>query len=167
MSIVSLLPACVAQLSALVARNFDLTKIIPNLLNIFKTNALVFHAPALDSAIWESLIETWKTQVTKSKRLVGVAKLHCYIDYASGDESLLWEAKTYIDNAQKQAVIGIPFSWKDIHKKHVSGWPKPTYQRKKRSQILSQLKIAADERFLSMSEIESYIDTTVSLRFMS
>lgn len=155
-----MLPVCWHAITKLLVKYYHLKKIIPDFSEILYINALIYHSPSLDEAIWSIVIETWHNINAKEEQYwYAVGLLHEYLYKAQGHEILLWKAKKIIK--QQEAVVDnvIPYKWNELHKALYNATSKSTnFSEKKRAEMLRQLKVAADEKYLSLDEIHAYLE---------
>ncbi len=157
-----------AKVSKLLVANSDLENLLPNLYQVFRDNALQFHRPDLDHALWEgprqSLQETHRDRYWR-----GVGLLHFYLTEGPQEENFLWQAKTLVEESLKNwhhshlllpgnTLINLPFEWKELHKYGYSYTAKNNLILEvDRMRMLVQLRICQNQQIVTIKDIESYL----------
>jgi len=144
-------------LSDLLTAHRDLAPLLPQLLQVFRTNATKFHSPALDTALWQGpLSGSMATEEGGYWR--GVAFLHHYVSAGAVAEAELWQAFNLLTQAQARLASALPVSWKDLHKASCSWVARSHYILEvERSRMLRQLRVAAAEGTVTLADLEDYV----------
>lgn len=153
------LPVSWKEISDMISKNISLSEILPGLMNLYRETALVFHTPALDSAIWQPVNECMPRDQPMEYYWHGVALMHQYINSGNGDENVLWKAKELVGFAEDNWSFPLPYKWKELHLALMRGVAKsPHLAESKRQVMLRQLKVVTDDSDLSLNEVEEYLD---------
>jgi len=153
------LPVSWKEVSDMIAKNISLSEVLPGLMNLYRETSLIFHTPALDSAIWQPVNECMPRDQPMEYYWHGVALMHQYINSGVGDENTLWKAKELVDFAEDNWSFPLPYKWKELHMALMRGVAKsPHLAESKRQIMLRQLKVVTDDSELSLNEVEEYLD---------
>ncbi len=149
-------------LSQLLVENRDLEGLLPNIYAFFQKNALVFHHPSIEQAVWETLITLQEPgDVLEDARDLywrGVALLHKYACYGVADEATLWEAKSRIAAAKKTWNRPLPFEWSTLHQAILAEISKnKRLPEARKASMHRQLRVSGDRELLTVRHIEEYL----------
>lgn len=137
----------------------DLERLLPDLFETFVTNALVFHTPDMDRAIWDAASEMPADGTPRERYWKGVGTLHRYMASSSFDEALLWEARDLIMTAAAMAPIPVPHDWSKIHAATGRALAKcPRIVEKEREAIQVVLRVAAPPADVTLEHVEAYLE---------
>lgn len=147
-----------AALSELLCRNRDLAPLLPNILEVFRANALRFHSPVLDAALWQGAL-TAHYEGVRERYWRGVGMLHHYVN--SGVESALWEAREIVEEARREGRDAVPFAWRELHKAAYAWVAKNHYlMEADRTRMLRELRVAVEPANVATVDVEEYLSAS-------
>jgi len=148
-------------LSKTILKYQSLSTLIPNLLMVFRTNAIVFHSPEADRALWGPFFSYENQDSAEDHYWRGIAHLHFFVSTAGETERDLWAARREVLFAQTRWAKALPYSWKDLHwaaSQYITR--SPVISEQDRPRLASQMSIAADASQLNVTDFDDYLKLT-------
>jgi len=151
------IPETLNALSHTLVENRDLLPLLPNVLELFRVNALKFHKPEIDAAIWAGP-QNISGNSPRDIYWRGVGLIHRYMNQGSLNEKSLWAAKEHIEYAKAEWKHPIPYSWKQVHGAAISSVTKSIFITESDRQVmLKQLRVSGETDQVTINDIESYL----------
>ena len=150
-------PEAWRSVGELIISHRDLAPSLPGLVKPLLDNAVVFHGPDLDSALWHSA-SIIQPQNLLERFLHSTAILHKYVTNPRLGEQLLWQAHANIAQADNTATL-VPWSWRDLVKT-AQQWANNTtlLLDRDRKRVLAALRLAQDGVLSSKETVENYMN---------
>jgi hypothetical protein len=145
-----------SKLSEILINNRDLGGLLPNLVALFKKQALKFLSPQQDLAIWHGVL-TMTPISPLDKFWHGVALLHFYVSTGASAEAELWRSLSLIGFAKQNAAEHLPMTWKELHRAAFNAVLKSTHVLdSERNRMLRQLRVAVPQEQLNVADLVDY-----------
>ena len=154
-----------SKLSEILVNNRDLASLLPNLVALFKKQALQFLPEQKDLAIWHGVL-TMNPQSPLDHYWHGVGLLHFYVATGASAEVELWRSLASVTYAKQSAPEHLPFTWKELHRAAFNTVLKaPHLLDSERGRMLRQLRVAVPQEHLNKADLVEYAhDTEASPR---
>ncbi len=146
-----------AELSRSLCAAADIESLLPNLFAVFRANALQFHGPTLDPALWQGMASRSPEATEPLVRWwCGVAQLHSWASFGPSSEATLWMSRALVTEAEK--LVPVPYNWRDLTNAAL-GWISrtPHLFDKDRTLMLKQLRITSDVQQVAVADVEEYL----------
>ncbi|MBF0443884.1 MAG: hypothetical protein HQK54_18390, partial [Oligoflexales bacterium] len=153
------IPEAWAAMSQVIADHSDLEHLVPNILNIYRDNALKFHPAMHDIALWSPLIDIKTSDPHRDVYYGGIASLHLFLSKSGSQDEHLWKAFDMIENAKNCWGRALPLDWQTLHKAAYQWVSKtPQYMEHQRKSLLRKLLMATAASNISTEDIKEYIE---------
>jgi hypothetical protein len=137
--------------------NRDLDSLLPNVLEVYRVNALRYLKPQQDMALWSAPLKL-RSSNPRDLYWRGVALLHHFVHSGCSYEKYLWESKEHIEAAKKEWRHPVPFTWKELHNAAVAFVTKSIYiTEADRVAMQRQLRVASEIDMVTVKDIEDYL----------
>ena len=152
------LPEAWAAMSQMLVNNRDLSRMFPNIFQIFKDHSMVFQSKLLDIALWQPLIDLKIEDQVWDRLWQGIARIHMFVSKEGCTEEYLWEGFEVIRGTEELKFFESFLSWEQLSRRAKSfiAWS-PEIPEHRRKMLLRQLAIATDDRNLVISDLEEYL----------
>lgn len=151
-------PELWATLSELIVAHRNLDALLPNLFEVFRANAVRFHAPLLDQALWQGTAAV-AAETARDGYWRGVGLLHHFVAAGPAAEAALWEAKALVTSAKRAWQQPLPFAWRELQKAAYAWVAKSHYLLEAdRARMLQQLRVAVDPEAVAIIDLEQYVE---------
>lgn len=153
------LPEIWARLSHVLVGSRDLGALLPNLWDLFKSNALTWHTPSLDAALWQGPLQL-ESEEPLDRYWHGVAKLHQYVNTQGAEGAALWEARNLIYQARlSMAPKADLYDWTELHRATFA-WVAKSHHllEQDRSRMLRELRLASPDSNASLADVDDYLN---------
>ncbi len=136
---------------------FDLVEIIPNIESVLRANALEFHVPSLDGAIWQPVLRPEFTQC-KNPRWRAVALVHRFVSGGARYEDNLTTAFEIFQSYEvKQS--SFYFEWAELLEEARNAVRKSLILSVAEKELMEiQLGVANYPDHIRMKQMEDYLD---------
>ena len=140
----------------LIMHHRDLAPSLPGLFKPLLDNAVIFHGPDIDGALWHAASNIEPKNFTE-QYLLATAQLHKYVTNPRLGESLLWDAQRLMAHPDSVSA-NTPWTWRDLLKTSTQ-WIKNTtlLLDRERKRALSALRLAQDGVLASQETVENYL----------
>ena len=149
-----------AELSRALVSSSDIENLLPNLLRVFRDNAMQFHGPTLDPALWQGMLTRDPESPDYLVRYwYGVGQLHNFTSFGHSSEAALWQARSMVLGATRAGPV--PFTWRELHLAATAHVARAAHLfDKDRATMLRQLRIACAQEQVVVADIEEYLRAT-------
>lgn len=146
--------------------SFDgLEPLLPNLLKALHNNALSFHKPSFEHAIWAPVLSHSFRNPLGTWYWRSIALVHEFALGLGEDEQMLWRARAYHAEAVSHALPGraLPISWQDLHRGLVR-WVSKSERLDDgaRTRLLMMTKLCGETREIAEADIHQYLKHVVT-----
>ncbi len=139
----------------------DLLGLLPDLFDLFVSNAMVFHTPDMDLALWEPLCLLPEDGSPMERYWRAMALCHRYVSAGGWEEDRLWEARGAMIAAAAISPMPVPYDWNKTHTALVRAVAKsPRLFEKERELTQLRLRMAGPRKEITLSDVSRYLNET-------
>jgi hypothetical protein len=145
------------QVGELIVRHRDLASALPGLFKTFVDQAVIFHGPDIDGALWAATIKaTPQTTTEKFHQCVGL--LHKYVTNPRIGEKIFWQAHIGM-NELESGPTSPPWSWRELLKT-ANQWINQTtlLLERDRKRAAVSIKLALEGALATRDTFDSYME---------
>lgn len=140
----------------LIVHHRDLSASLPGILKPLFDNAVIFHGPDIDGALWHAA-SNMDPKCFIDQYIVATALLHKYVTNPRLGESLLWQAQKLMTHPDA-ASSSTPWTWRDLLKTGMQWLNNTTLLLDRdRKRALAALRLAQDGILASQDTVENYL----------